>query len=362
MPIPRENLIQQIEEAFAQSTADSRLAALWFATDVLLTGQYSEEQIWMFGEIIDRLAAEIEMQARARLSERLSRSDHAPLQTIRKLAFDDSFEVAEPVLVHSPRLSDETLVEATRSKSQRHLEAIARRESLSETVTDALVDHGNGQVIRRVAGNGGARFSERGFLSMATRCENDAILVETLGRRKDIPRRIFVQLVAKASEEAKKRLAAIGPVSRDDIEHIVADVAGDVQSTVGPASKEYFEVKRSLKDKHRRGQLGEKQFLELIWAKKATEVAVAFSLLSGLSVDAVERALIADDADMLMVIGKSADLSWMAVRALLLQRTSAASLSLDEIEVARRKYSRLSVGAARNVIALYHGRRTSAMH
>ena len=86
------------EDAVSRGTAESCLQALWHATDVLIAGQYSEDQIWTFGEIIGRLAEDIEIAARVRLANKLAPSNNAPVKIINKLAFDDSIDVAGPVL------------------------------------------------------------------------------------------------------------------------------------------------------------------------------------------------------------------------------------------------------------------------
>src|SRR3954468_11006965 len=148
MATSSRDLIDDLEQAFAQGTPDRRQAALWYATDTLLSGRYSEDQIWLFGEIIDRLAAELESEARARLSRVLSQSDRAPIQTIKKLAFDDTIAVAGPVLSNSGRLQEKDLVEAARCKSQQPLFAITQRKSITEAVTDVLVTRGDQHVVQ----------------------------------------------------------------------------------------------------------------------------------------------------------------------------------------------------------------------
>jgi len=80
-----------------------------------------------------------------------------------KLAFDDSIEVAGPVLRESGRLDAKTLVANARTKSQPHLLAISKRKSLEDAVTDVLVTRGNREVVNSVANNNGARFSGFGF-------------------------------------------------------------------------------------------------------------------------------------------------------------------------------------------------------
>ena len=73
-----KSLLAELEDAVSRGTAESCLQALWHATDILIAGRYSEEQIWTFGEIIGRLAEDIEIAARVRLSNKLAPSSNAP--------------------------------------------------------------------------------------------------------------------------------------------------------------------------------------------------------------------------------------------------------------------------------------------
>ena len=79
---------------------------------------------------------------------------------VRTLARDDSIEVAGPVLTHSNRLTEEDLVACVKGRSQDRLLAVSKRTSLSETIGDLLVTEGNQEVVRSVAKNQGARFSQ----------------------------------------------------------------------------------------------------------------------------------------------------------------------------------------------------------
>ena len=73
-------------------------------------------------------------------------------------------------------------------------------------VIDELVTRGNREVVHSVVENNGARFSQFGFLHMIKRSGGDAILSEHLGLRKEIPRHIFQQLIAKASDDVRRKL------------------------------------------------------------------------------------------------------------------------------------------------------------
>src|ERR1700761_8580609 len=89
--------LEDLDDAITRGTAESRAKALWHATDVLVEGEFDEEQIRIFGEVIGRLADEIEQVSRAELSRRLAHSNNAPSKVVEMLAFDDSIDVAGPV-------------------------------------------------------------------------------------------------------------------------------------------------------------------------------------------------------------------------------------------------------------------------
>src|SRR5258708_31813222 len=103
MTEPR-SLLAELEDAVSRGTAESCLQALWHGTDILIAGRYSEDQIWTFGEVIGLLAQEIEVAARVKLANRVAPSNNAPIDVIKKLAFDDVIDVAGPVLRQSGRL------------------------------------------------------------------------------------------------------------------------------------------------------------------------------------------------------------------------------------------------------------------
>ena len=95
------SLLKELNNSASRGSAESRLRALWHATDLLIAGTYTEDQIWTFGEIIGILAAEIEVAARSQLARRLAPIENAPINVVKRLAFDDSIDVAGPILRHS---------------------------------------------------------------------------------------------------------------------------------------------------------------------------------------------------------------------------------------------------------------------
>jgi uncharacterized protein (DUF2336 family) len=357
MTLTRTDL-RELDDAISRGTPESRARALWHATDLLIAGSYSEAEIETFGRVIERLADEIEAEVRSWLSVRLSHFDNAPVNVIRKLAFDDEIEVAGPVLEESVQLDDDTLIANVRSKSQSHMLAISRRASLGENVTDVLVARGNRTVINSVAANSGARFSGSSLLHMVKRAEGDSILAERLGLRKDIPRNLFQQLIAKATNDVRKRLESERPEMMDEIATSVVDVAGELQSKFGPVSRSYFVAKRVVTAQHRLGQLTEGSIAGYALAHKLEEVTIGLSLLSSLPVDVIERALLDRNRQTSLILAKALGFSWNTTMALLFLGAKDHRITAGEFSEMEREFNRLNVESSRSVLEFYQSRKS----
>jgi uncharacterized protein (DUF2336 family) len=354
------SLLMELNEAVSRGSAESRLRALWHATDMLIAGTYTEDEIWTFGEVIGILTSEIEVAARTQLAKRLARIDNAPINVVKKLAFDDSIDVAGPVLRYSERLDAKTLVANIRTKSQSHLLAISMRNSIAVPVTDELVTRGNREVVNAVATNKGARLSNFGFLHLIKRSEGDSILAEHLGQRKDIPRHLFQQLIAKASDDVKKKLAKERPDIADEIRSSVTDLTGALHAKFGPASKDYFTAKRVLANQQRRGELTESSILEYARAHKVEEATVGLALLCSLPVEVVERALIENSGEIMLILTKALDFSWETAMALLFVHAKDHRISARNLDSMKDEFERLDAKTARNVLEFYQSRKNAA--
>ena len=351
------SFLQDLDVAVSQGSAESRERALWYATDLLIVGRYTDDEIWMFGEIIGRLEQDIETAARAQLARRLARSDNAPVKIVNKLAFDDSIDVAGPVLRESVKLDTKTLVANARSKSQQHLLAISQRRSIDPEVTDVLVTRGNREVVRSVATNTGARLSDFGILQMIKRSEADSILIEQMGCRKDIPRHLFQQLIAKAADNAKKRLGSERPEAAGQIESLVTDVTGSLHSKFGPASKTYFDAKRSVAKEYQLGSLTQSKIFEYAQAHRFEEATVGLSLLSSLPGDVVERALVDKNKEMTLILAKALGFSWETTMALLFLGAPDHRIHAQELESMTREFDGLNIETSRSVLKTYQSRK-----
>jgi len=176
------SLVTDLENAIALGSPKRRAAMLLHVTDLFIRGsdQFTENEIDLFDEVFTRLASGIDVTLRLLLAENLAFVANAPRKITRMLANDEDIKVSYPILVHSTRLDDVEIASIVRTKGQAHLLAVSRRKSVTEAVTEELVERGNKQVLASVMANPGARFSHAGFTLLAEHSHGDAVLADNL--------------------------------------------------------------------------------------------------------------------------------------------------------------------------------------
>jgi uncharacterized protein (DUF2336 family) len=355
MPETPSSLLVEIERAIASGTVQQRLKALKYVTELFLagSGQHSEDQIAVFDDVLLRLAAVIEVEARARLARRLAALPSAPPRMIRSLAFDDAIEVAGPVLMQSGCLAEPDLVANASTKSQAHLYAISRRRALSEAVTDVLVDRGDRRVVRSVVENAGARFSDPGFGRLVSRAGDDESMAESLGLRSDIPRHHFLKLLQTASASVREKLAAAHPQMADAVNAAVAEATNEISQKMRDASPAFCKAKRATKRRFITRQLNEVDVHKAATGENFEKAVAALALLGHVPVELVERALLDKSSDIVLILAKAADCSRATAKALLRMSLADRGMSPHDVEAALAGYERLSVATARRVVSYY---------
>jgi uncharacterized protein (DUF2336 family) len=358
----RGSLIGDLERAIASGTLERRVASLWHVTDLFITGasQYSDEQVALFDDVITRLAAQIEATARAKLARLLAPVANAPVKTIKALASDAEIAVAGPVLARSERLDDATLRENALTQSQLHLLAISKRRTLSEAVTNVLVERGDSHVARSVSRNAGARFSDAGFEMLVKRSEGDDVLAERLGLRTDIPRHHFLRLIARASDAVRAKLAAANPGAAEEVQYVVTEVVGKIRAEAVTQSGDYVDARAKIEALHRAGTLNEANVYESAKARRFEETVAALAFMCGVPIDVAETAMLDEQPDTMLILAKAAGLSWTTVKFVLLLRSGGHSVSAHELEDALKTYEQLSEETAHLAVRFYQSRRRLA--
>ena len=314
------------------------------------TAPLRAEQVGQFDDVFQCLIDHIETSAKMLLANRLAPIDTAPPLTIRALAFDDVIEIAGPVLSQSARLDDDTLIENARSKSQAHLMAISTRKVLSGAVTDVLVQRGNDEVVQSTVNNPGAEFTERGFTRLISRAEGDDNLATCVGLRPNIPRHLYLKLLAKASDTVRQRLETANPHQAREVPTAVKEATRRVRS----ASTKNTAIAHALvKSLYEDGRLDEFQVAAFAEAGKFDESNASIAALANVPVTIAENMMIETRAEGVMILAKVAGLSWSTVRAIINMRDELSGGEPTDIAACKDTYERLRPSTAQQVLRFH---------
>jgi uncharacterized protein (DUF2336 family) len=349
------SLIPELERVLQHGPPEKCEELLAGITGLFLSGasNFNEDHVALFDEVFARLIEDIETRARAQLSEQLAPVKNAPPLLVRRLAYDDEVSVATPVLAKSPRLTDSDLKDIAGSKGQGHLLAISERRDISETVTDVLVRRGDRRVVRTVAGNEGARFSDKGFSTLVERAADDGMLAEKIGQRPDVPPRLFRTLLLQATEVVQQRLlASARPETAAEIRRVLAKVADDIGAKV-PGVPNYADARAAVLALKEKGELNEHALADFAKDRGYEETVIALAELTSVSVETVERLMAGDRSDPVLILCKAAGFGWPTVRAIILVRPGAKGTSSHSLDTAFANFERLSAPTAQRVVRFW---------
>ena len=360
----QHTLISELEETIAHDSAQRRGEILLQVANLFVRGStgFSDEEIELFDDVITRLATEIEVSVRALLAHCLAPLARAPINITKVLASDDDIRVAGPILIQSERLDQDTLLANARAKGQAHLLAISKRKSLSEAVTDLLVERGGREVVLSAIQNLGAKFSDTGFSLLVERCYGDDQLATCVGSRQDIPSDALHTLLAAASEVVRRKLIAEHPLFRRQIEYAVKMVTAEFRNGGIAPRATYAAAQALVQSLSESGQLTDAAICSLAEDRKVEEIIAAVAHIGEVPVEIVERAFLQDQSETIVVLAKAAGLSWSTAKALLSFRAEQRGLSSTQIERSMASFDRLNLTTAKQIVEFYKTRGASASH
>lgn len=347
-----QSLLGELEEALSTGTSDKRTTTLRRVTDLLLgeADRLTDEQVVVFDDVLMYLIKRVEIKALIQLSTSIANLPNAPLETLRDLARNSEITVAGPILINSACLSEVDLIEIAKSKGQDHLLAISQRSSLSESLTDVLLERGQWPVAHALVKNRGARFSESGFAALVKRAESDNSLAEWVGQRLDIPLGLLRQLLAKASEIVCSKLLASAPhAQQEQIKFALADIAKEI-TLEAAKPRDYQKAEGVVQSLNLQGKLNEAVLLYFAEQRMHEEMVATLSLFCGVPTQIMEKLTKNLRPDGLILACKAAKLNWPTVVAIMKVRFSHHFVTEDELTMAKMSFLKLSQAAAQRAI------------
>jgi len=349
------SIIAELEDAVRHGSSEKRVATLRQVTDLFLYDgeRLSEDHVKVFDDVLCLLIARVESRARAELGTRLAPVDYAPFQVIQHLARDEEIAVAGSVLTHSSRLRTSDLVEIASTKGQDHLFAISGRVNLPEAVTDVIVDRGGNSVIRKLATNASARFSDNGYSGIVARADADDELTEILGLRINLPLKFLRDLLRRATDAVRARLLAIAPPQlQEEIKRILKAIVNGTGEE-NSSTRDFSRAEALVKLMRDLDELDDAAVVKFAAAKKFDEVAASLAILNNVATEMMARLLEGPRSDLVLIPCKSAGLNWPAVEAILRNRSLKLPIAEQTLKLAWKDYGKLSIETAQRTLRFW---------
>ncbi|MEK9280449.1 DUF2336 domain-containing protein [Bradyrhizobium sp. ISRA442] len=367
MPKAQLSIINEVESAIRFGSAEKGLETARRVTDLFLScaGSFSDEQIALFDDVLERLIGTIELRAIADVAARIALAEistqlapiaQAPPSVIRRLASNDEIRIAGPVLQESARLDDAELVKIASTKGEPHLLAVAGRWWLKEIVTDALLARRYPSVSRRLAANPGARVSGAGFSVIVGQAEADPELAVSVGVRVDLPSELRRQLLRSASDAVRTRLLSRAPPHLfEEIQSAIASVTLGVEREMS-GIRDFEGAKRAIANLKATGRLSEGTLLGFATQRRYEETVAALAALAESTVEVIRPLMQSLRDDGLLVPCRAAQLSWETTAAVLESRYATGAMKPADLTRAQGHFARMTPENARRTLRFWQVR------
>lgn len=349
--------LSRLVDLAREPSSEKRRELLREMTDLFMASPdvYSETENHQFGDILSRVAREMEMDVRQNLAVRLANVPNAPRGLILQLA-NDEISVAGPVLAQSKMLRDADLIALAKLKSQDHLHAIAGREEVSAEVSDALVERGDDKVLVKLVSNAGARLSEGAMESLTDRASNVEALRRPLVTRADLPPHLLNEMFFAVSAELKRmimnRVAGLDPEIVD-----AAIRKSERRMKMRGATRDSEQARADAFIEHlaKSGPISEGVLVNLAKQKRSGETIAVFAKLAGLDIATAKRVMADPNPEALAIASRACRFDRQTFSTLALSRadeTRSLSAAYELLEL----YDKVPVDAAQRVIRFWRVR------
>jgi uncharacterized protein (DUF2336 family) len=353
--------VSELDDVVAQADPARRADVARRICDLFVQGAatFRSEHVALFDGVLLKLAGEGDVDIRSELAQRFCSMSNAPPALIGRLAQDEDIGIAGPLLRRSMLIDDPTLVELAKNRGQTHLMAIAARASISSPITDVILRRGDRDVVRAVAGNAGAAFSAAGFGGLIRRATQDDMLAVTVGGRNDLPPLHLKNLLACATEAARRRLiTSARPSTRIAINRAIRELAGEPTKPV--MRRDFAPAQRTVAALLTKDSLGEAAVQGFAKAHQYEETIAALSAMTAVRISTLDQLVSGERHDPVLIIGKALGFDWATVNVLIELRLGPdRAAASPDIEEARHNFEHLAPQTTHRVLGFWRLRQAN---
>ena len=232
-------------------------------------------------EILRRLTRDVEMAIRIALAQRLAEDTTAPHDLILLLV-DDTIEVARPLIMRSPLLTESDVLTLIAEAGIDHQEACAGRPHIGVPVTDALARLDHESVLVALVRNATARISNSSYETLVQKSRALTGLQEPLIKRPDLPPQLATNMCEWVSDALKTYIKTNYAIAPRKVEAALQDVQVVMQSEpVGPTDPPADSAQKLIEKLAAGGQLKAGFLMRVLSQGQVDLFDLAFSRMLG---------------------------------------------------------------------------------
>jgi uncharacterized protein (DUF2336 family) len=251
MALTEMDLIQLRDSATSETRIEiAKKTAMAYAQNA-----FSATEKKIAEEILRLLVADAETRVRQMLSDYLANLLDAPHEVMLALARDLP-SISLPVLEHSYVLTEEDLIAIAQSTHDALvLCAIARRESVSQELSAALIEKSQEEVIITLLGNKSANIGASAFEGLMDDYRGSESILELLVHRGNLPTALAEKLFLLVSNEMRKKLCKDYNLPFQMAEHMTLQARDLAMLGVMDYALHASDMKRLVQQLHAHGKL-----------------------------------------------------------------------------------------------------------
>ncbi len=252
-------------------------------------GTSQRERKLMF-DILRHLVHEAEMVVRRTISLRLSEMGDAPRDLVRVLA-NDKIEIAYPILTKSGALEDDDLAEVIEHRTFEHQLAVAIRSNISESVSDALVDTGDKNVIKCLLQNTTSEISRGTMEYLVEQSEREDIFREPLVRREDLGKDLAERMFLWVSQSLREVIVKDWDLDERTVERLITDAGKRSWKDTDTAEERLSKAQSLAESLDEQGLLSQESMMRILRNGDVALFIAMFSRFTKLDDSFVKRIL-----------------------------------------------------------------------
>jgi uncharacterized protein (DUF2336 family) len=318
----------------------------------------NEREAALFDDVLQLVAAEMQEGVLAELAQVFAGAEDAPVGLMRDLA-NHAYLVAGPILRKSGALDEQTLLQIVNYQSQDHIKAVAQRENVSETLSDAIVRFGDDHALDALIRNDGAKMSRTSLEAAVDRARRNDVLHESVVGRPDLPldllNEMYFVVETRLRDQILQRNSSVDPKT---LEAALAKTRERMRKSVDELTAEAKNAMNFIQSKKVSGELNARLLVSLYREAKRAHFLYGLSELTSLDHHTVCGLVERQDVEGLAMICRAANVErplFVTIAVL----TCGGDRAMERAEEFGRLYNSVPIEAAQRAMRFFKVRKAA---